>query len=133
MFHKQTLTAHGGFGNGVADMLEHNNFSVGRINFGQKPLKDTYVNARAEMYFQLVEKIKGGFYVDNETIREELSYTTYLINGSGKTLLTPKNDIKELIGRSPDTSDALALSIYENEEFISPAQSLNIAMKFISV
>ena len=130
---KTNIDCTGGFGNGVADMLEHNNFSVGRINFGQKALKDTYVNARAEMYFQLVDKIKSGFYVDDETIREELSYTTYLINGSGRTLLTPKNDIKELIGRSPDTSDALALSIYEDEEFISPAQSLNIAMRFTTV
>lgn len=123
----------GGFGNGLADMLEHNGYKVGRINFGQKANDEIYVNARAEMYFNLAEKIRNGFFIDDEKIKEELSYTTYQINGSGKTMLVPKTQIKELIGRSPDTSDALALSLYNVGVILSPTDSLNIALKFSSI
>lgn len=127
------VDATGGFGNGLVDMLQHNKAGllVNPVNFGQKAKNENYVNARAEMYFNLAEKIREGFYIDNDQIKEELQYTTYQINGSGKTLLVPKANIKELIGRSPDTSDALALSLYDLD-CMTPAQSLNIAMEFVS-
>lgn len=121
------------FGNGLYDMINHNkNIEINAINFSQKAKKEEYVNARAEMYFNLAEKIKTGFYIDDERIKEELQYTTYQINGSGKTQLCPKSNIKELIGRSPDTSDALALSLYNiNANQCSPEEALDIAMSFV--
>lgn len=124
----------GGFGNGLYDMINHNkNIEINAINFSQKAIKEEYVNARAEMYFNLAEKIKTGFYIDDERIKEELQYTTYQINGSGKTQLSPKSNIKELIGRSPDTSDALALSLYNinSNQLYSPEEALDIAMTFV--
>lgn len=129
----------GGFGNGLCDMLKHNvnNIAVNAINFAQKANNDAvYLNARAEMYFNLADKIREGFYIDDDKIREELQYTTYQINGSGKTLLCPKSNIKELIGRSPDTSDALALSLYDTSNILNtltPNQSLDIAMRFVDI
>ena len=46
-----------------------------------------------------------------------------------------RNHIKALIGRSPDTADALALSQYDilGEGELSPEESLNIAMSFVSI
>lgn len=128
----------GGFGNGLCDMLKHNvgNIAVNAVNFAQKANNDTvYLNARAEMYFNLADKIREGFYIDDDRIREELQYTTYQINGSGKTLLCPKSNIKELIGRSPDSADALALALYDVKSAleISPAESLKIAMNFVDI
>ena len=125
----------GGFGNGIADMINHkNNIAVNRINFAQKPNNDIYLNARAEMYFNLVDKIKEGFYIDDLEIKEELQFTTYNINGTGKTLLCPKNTIKEMIGRSPDSADALALALYDIQvEEITPQESLNIALQFVGI
>ena len=125
----------GGFGNGIADMINHkNNIAVNRINFAQKPNSDIYLNARAEMYFNLVDKIKEGFYIDDLEIKEELQFTTYNINGTGKTLLCPKNTIKEMIGRSPDSADALALALYDMQvEEITPQESLNIALQFVGI
>ena len=119
-------------------MLKHNvsNIEVNGINFAQKATNENvYLNARAEMYFNLADKIREGFYIDDDKIKEELQYTTYQINGSGKTLLCPKANIKELIGRSPDTSDALALSLYDIKPLfdISPNESLNIAMRFVNI
>lgn len=128
------VDATGGFGNGLVDMLQHNKAGliVNPINFGQKPKEDIYVNARAEMYFNLANKIREGFYIEDDKVKEELQYTTYQINGSGKTLLVPKDNIRELIGRSPDTSDALALALYDMET-MSPQESLNIAFNFTSI
>lgn len=126
----------GGFGNGILDMLTHNKpgLLVNGINFAQKAISETYVNARAEMYFDLVKKIREGFYIDDDIIMEEMQYMTYQINGSGKTLLCPKSTVKSHIGRSPDTSDALALSLYDcDSEKISPQESLNIAMDFVCI
>lgn len=126
----------GGFGNGIYDMLRMNyqNLIINGVNFGQKANKDCYANARAEMYFDMAEKVRNGFYVNNEDIKDELSYTSYDVNGSGKTQLVKKEKIKELIGHSPDTTDAFCLALYEcHDEYISPDESLNIAMKFVSI
>lgn len=126
----------GGFGNGLYDMLKYSthNVSINGINFAQKPKNDCYVNARAEMYFEMANKVRNGFYVEDEEIKTELSYTTYNINNSGKTLLVPKAEIKEILGRSPDTTDAFCLSLYESDnQYISPSESLNIALKFASI
>lgn len=126
----------GGFGQGLYDMLKNNDkVVVNQVNFGQSPKnKDIYVNWRAEAYFNLAEKIKNGFYIDNEEIIEELSYTTYSINNKGKTQLRPKGEIKEYIGRSPDASDSLILACYTFDNVpLSKAETLKIVMNFASL
>lgn len=127
----------GGFGNGLKDLLMMNRpgLLVYGINFGQKPKDETYLNARAEMYFNLASKIRDdGFFVDDVDVREELQYTTYEINAAGRTYIVPKQSIKELIDRSPDTADALALALYDSaESVISPSEALGIAMRFATI
>lgn len=141
----------GGFGNGTYDMLSKDfpSLDVNGINFGGKPapppgvgpdgkpLESRFLNIRADMYFHLGDDIRdNGFFVDDDEIREELQYLTYDINASGKTLCCPKETIKSLIGRSPDSADALALSRYRPLRVIpviSPSESLNIAMKFVGI
>lgn len=128
----------GGFGQGLYDMLKikQPRCNVNQINFGQAAKnKDVYGNCRAEMYFNLVDRIKSGFYVDDEEIKNELSYTSYVITNAGKTILVPKKTIKELIGHSPDKSDSLALACYEVSDPIyrSPTESLNIALRFVGI
>lgn len=128
----------GGFGNGVYDMLKANykNIIINGVNFGGKPNDEKrFVNARAEMYFDGTDRIRDdGFYVDDPMIKEELQFTTYDINAAGKVLLCPKSVIKELIGRSPDSADALMLALYDSDSMLlSPAESLNIAMQFATI
>lgn len=128
----------GGFGNGVYDMLKANykNIIINGVNFGEKPKDEKrFVNARAEMYFDGTDRIRDdGFYVDDPMIKEELQFTTYDINAAGKVLLCPKKVIKELIGRSPDSADALMLALYDADSMLlSPAESLNIAMQFATI
>lgn len=107
------LDTTGSTSNGVLDMLVAKNRQVKGINFAQKPYVDNkYANARAEMYVETANAIKSGLYVSNEDIKTELAYTTIAINQSGKLQLCKKDDIKELIGRSPDEADAFALAVY---------------------
>lgn len=132
---KVNIDVTGGFGNGLLDMLKMSNeeLEINGINFGQKPINEVYANCRAEMYLLLIDKIKTGFYVNDDEIKEELTNTTYLINQSGKTILVPKIKIKELIGRSPDSADALALALYENNKILTPKETYNVAMSFASL
>lgn len=128
----------GGFGNGAYDMLKANykNIIINGVNFGGKPKDEKrFVNARAEMYFDGTDRIRDdGFYVDDPMIKEELQFTTYDINSAGKVLLCPKSVIKELIGRSPDSADALMLALYDSDSMLlSPTESLNIAMQFATI
>ena len=50
--------------------------------------------------------------LDNDTKRE-LNNTHYLLNGSNRIQIIPKSDIKLILGHSPDTADALALTFYQ--------------------
>lgn len=125
--------------NGLYDMLKlrHGNIIHG-INFAQAAImKDKYANARAEMYFNLADKIRSGFYISPESeIRDILSVTAYNQTSNGKFILIPKAEIKEIIGHSPDAADALALALYEVNDkpiYNSPNESLNIALKFVGV
>ena len=133
-----SLDCTGGFGNGLYDMLKQDkSLTVNPINFGSSAIENTkYANKRAEMYMTAMDKIRNGFYIDDDDIKNELSYMSYKINGSGKTQLESKSLVKELLGHSPDSADALVLSMYDTEEkpiYQSPNESLNIALKFVSI
>ena len=70
-----------------------------------------YENIRAEMYFKLKEWLeKGGALPNVPGLREELSKVQYKFSKHGRLMLTPKEEIKDKLGRSPDTADALALT-----------------------
>lgn len=129
------LDAGGGYSNGLYDMLKLTyQGQLNQINFGGKPKDPLYANVRAEMYINLAKKIKDGFYVDDNNVKEELTVTQYFLNNSGKSAIIPKEDIKKLIGRSPDTSDALALALYNvSDTVFNPKESLDIAMNFIDI
>lgn len=124
--------------NGLYDILKlrHGENMIHGINFAQKAIaSEKYANSRAEMYMNLADKIRNGFYIDDNDVKYVLGVTQYSITNTGKILLQPKAEIKEIIGHSPDLCDALALSLYNTEtnEFYTTEQNLSIAMRFISV
>jgi hypothetical protein len=124
----------GGFGNGLRDLCVTSfpNIDVQGVNFGQAADDNkNYANARAEMYFVTADKIRTGFFVDDEKAKEELRHTTFNVNNSGKTILDPKEHIKSLIGRSPDTSDALCLSVYKREQVNKMVDASAVANAFL--
>lgn len=103
----------GGFSSGVEDYLKLGH-SITSVNFGSKSRDNYNLNCRADMYSNLVKAIDDGFFIDDETIKDELFATSYIITNNGKKAIVPKEQIKEILGHSPDATDALALTFYEN-------------------
>lgn len=105
--------ATGGFNIGFHDTMKVTHSNLNEINFGGKPLNPQDANTRTSMYFNLASAIQNGFYINQtkyKELYEEIKNTSYIINNAGKRALIPKQDIKEIIGRSPDSCDSLALT-----------------------
>ena len=103
----------GAMGAGVIDRLRQMGMpSVFEVNFGQAAIdSERYANIRAEMYFKVLEWLKRGGAIPNDTdLKSELTVTEYKYTQAGKIILQPKEKIKELTGRSPDRADSLALT-----------------------
>ena len=126
----------GSTSNGLYDLMKAKNLNVLGINFAQKPFEERFNNARSEMYVELSKAIKAGLYVDNDSIKTQLSYTTISVNGTGKFQLCKKEEIKEMIGHSPDEADAFALSVYamnhSNSVINEARKASEIANKYLS-
>jgi hypothetical protein len=130
------LDAGGGYSKGLVDVLKQSlRIPIIPVNFAGKAPEEGYANNRAYMYMNLGEKIRSGFFIDSEEVKEELQYTTFDTNNSGKTIIRPKEEIKDILHHSPDMTDALALALAEFPEeqmALSPADSLNVALQFAS-
>ena len=103
----------GAMGAGVIDRLRQMGMpNVMEVNFGGSAIDSArYANIRAEMYFKILAWLKAGGCIPNDTdLKSELTVTEYKFNNSGKIILQPKEQIKELTGRSPDRADSLALT-----------------------
>jgi hypothetical protein len=102
----------GGYGNGVYDLSKDKNLPISGINFAQKAIDlDKYPNARTEIYLELAKAIKQGFWV-NDIVKEEMLAQALFINNRGQGQLVPKDDVKKILGHSPDLCDAVALAVY---------------------
>lgn len=104
----------GGFGNGLVDYTKSTVGTVG-VNFSEKADDDNMFNVRTQMYMDLGKSAKEShFYLpdvgDSMRCRNQLSYTTYILNGRGQVQLIPKEEIKKVTGSSPDHGDALVLA-----------------------
>ena len=130
------LDGSGGFASGVYDAVKHDpKIPIRSISFNEKPDKDIYLNIRAQMYAELAEAIRGGFYIDVQKYKElveELRNTLAYIDQRGKLRICPKEDIKKAIGRSPDRADSLALAVYamNHHEAVNVAQ---VAAKILNL
>lgn len=105
-----------------------------------------YRNLRSQCVFKLAEYVNGHKIAvriedgkSKENIIEELSTYQDVSKGDGKKLATPKEDMKELLGRSPDDSDTMQMRMYfelqkeaTNEDPVRTEQvSLEMAQLFI--
>lgn len=110
------LDGGGGFANGTYDAVKCDPAILTRkMAFNDSPAKPDFLNVRAEMYAELAEAIRNGFYIDtaaNKELVEELRNTLAYIDQKGKMRICPKEDIKKVLGRSPDRADSLALAVY---------------------
>ena len=112
------LDSTGGYDIGFYDRLKNTHHELIEVNFqGSSPDNICY-NNRSFIYNRLAEALKNGFCIkvdkDGQDIRRALKYTTWMLSRDGRRQLIPKDKIKNIIGHSPDTTDALALSFYKN-------------------
>lgn len=99
------------------------------------PLTTEYKNLRSQCVFILANLVnEHGIAVRTQDVRvkeriiEELALYQDASRGDGKRMATQKEDIKELLGRSPDLSDTLIMRMYfELRERLSPHQSEELA------
>ncbi len=102
-----------GVGGGVVDILHCKGF----VN-NSRPLRDeNYVNLKSQCYYRLAERInKDGLFIkcDNVTMKDNIiqeleQVKQHNMDKDGKKAVLPKDKVKEMIGRSPDFSDALMM------------------------
>jgi hypothetical protein len=68
------------------------------------------------MYFNFSEAAKRGLSIPyDEQVEMQLSCVRYFIDGQGKRRIIPKEQIKEILGYSPDDSDAIALTFAQGD------------------
>lgn len=102
----------GGYSKGTIDVAKTKGIDITSINFAQKAFDpNTYPNARTEMYLELAKAVKNGFWI-NDIVKEEMLAQAVTINGRGLPQLVPKEDVKKVLGHSPDLCDAVALAVY---------------------
>lgn len=82
------------------------------------PLVTDYKNLRSQCLFNLADYVNNHKIASRvtgqqkETIIEELSAYQDASKGDGKRMATPKEDVKEIIGHSPDASDTWIMRMY---------------------
>lgn len=102
-----------GQGSGVIDRLREMGYKgVHEVWFGSVADDIQWANKRTEMYARLREWLRGGCIDEDMNLFTDLTVHEYFFFGKAKDKMTlkSKDEIKDLIGRSPDDGDALALT-----------------------
>ena len=123
----------GGYDIGFYDRLKHTNKEIQEVNFGSASDDGICANKRSFIYFNLATALENGFAIDDNEMRQALRYTTWSLTANGKRILTPKDNIKRIIGHSPDSLDALALSFYKIKvpTYTMDRQRVHTAVNFL--
>ena len=105
-------------GNSVADLVaqllgkNEKNVKVIKFKSSEKSKDPTYFNRRDEVYHQASLRMKSGnVQVDDDyTLMKQLNATKYK-KDNGRIYISSKEEIKQIIGTSPDRADSWVLAI----------------------
>lgn len=109
----QIVVDEDGVGGGVKDILRCQGF----VNNSRALNNENYANLKSQCYFKFAERVQqGGVFINTtdpatrDFIIQELEQVKQIkADKDGKKTVMPKDKVKELIGRSPDYSDALMM------------------------
>ena len=74
---------------------------------------ELYPNLRSQLWFNLRAWLRqGGAIPRDERLMSELVAPCYGFDAKGRSVVEPKEKLKQRLKRSPDRADALALGIY---------------------
>jgi hypothetical protein len=110
-----------GVGVSVYKALQTMRVRVVGVDNAQTPADDRYLNSRAEQWCNLAKWVKDGGWLSTsyDALEKDLmapEYTYKTINKRTVLMIQPKDEIKKLLGRSPDYGDALALTFSAPEK-----------------
>jgi len=115
-----------GVGGGVVDRLHELGLSVVPVDFGSKAYEDDkFENRRTELYWNMRKSIipeaANPLFIPKKynVLRKELPQPRYKMTSKQRIQLESKDEIRKRIGKSPDESDAVALTydVYGNYDF----------------
>jgi len=125
-------------GNDVADIvvsLLGDNRTVKVVGFksSEKAKDPTYFNRRDEVYHNASVQMKSGNVQldDDYTLMKQLNATKYL-KDNGRIYISSKEEIKKLIGQSPDRADAWVLAV-EGLRFTTSVAEVKSSERFRKV
>lgn len=124
-----------GIGGGVLDQLKGTKGFVANTAPFENAfthIKENYANLKSQCAYTLADYVnqrKIGFHTENSEIRERLTEELSQIKAKdpdkeGKLKIVPKEQVKELLGRSPDWSDNLLMRMYFE---LAPKVTSNVA------
>ena len=115
------------YGLDLYNRLSEAGYNAQVVPFGGKADESVYLNNRAEMYCTMKKQFEEfGMIGLNDDLKRELNCTKYILSNTNKIQIIPKSEIKLVLGRSPDTADALALTYIQP---IIPKQALDISYR----
>lgn len=102
-----------GVGGGFVDLMKCKGF----VNNSRALEDENYVNLQAQCAFRLAERInRNGIFFNTKDVTIQQETTEELeqlkqkdIDGDGKKAIIPKDEVKSIIGRSPDYRDMLLM------------------------
>jgi hypothetical protein len=106
------------YGQSLYDILMETEYAqfTSLVPFGAGSEDPAYLNKRAEMYVKLKKYIEDhGINGLTEDMKTELCATKYSMTNHDKVQIVPKEEIKAVLGRSPDSADALVLTMAQDD------------------
>ena len=110
--HPDAVFVDAGRGEGVIDRCRQMGYDITEVNFGSRAQNpEKYINKRVEMWDEMHEWIKSGGAIPNvPELKSELVVPEYSFDAANRMKLSSKDEIKEVMGKSPDIADSLALT-----------------------
>ena len=114
-----------GVGGGVTDILEEDGVPVNGINVAESPKialdaggerPEAFENSKAQYYWRLRQAfLDSKADIDDDELAEELMKIQYGHTRKGKIKITEKDEVRKLLGRSPDKAESMMLAWAEDE------------------
>lgn len=121
-----------GWGVWLVEGLKRRGLNVIGVNFSESPTRERQkkghyaatnaLNKRAEMHLDLQDLIESDTFQCTQEVLDKISdalpYITSERKGNGKIEICPKQQVKAIIGRSPDELDSVLLSVQAAIRFL---------------
>jgi len=107
-----------GVGGGVVDILRCKGFVNNSTPLKVEGVKENFSNLKSQCYFKLSDKVRDKeIYIKDHSLKKELAEELDMVrqkdfDKDGKKAVEGKENIKILLGRSPDVADTIMMRSY---------------------